>query len=65
MGPGPQILILALAFAAMHIPFYGWRAVPIDFAAGLVLGCVRAATGRWQAGAGTHLLADLAGWWLR
>ena len=64
-GPAPQILILALTFAAMHIPFYGWSAAPVDFAAGLVLGCLRAATGRWQACAATHLVADLAGWWLR
>lgn len=64
-GQAPRIVILAVAFALMHVPFYGWRAVPVDFAAGLVLGFVRAVTGRWQACAATHLLADLAGWWLR
>ena len=54
----------AIAFAALHVPLYGWHAVPLDFAVGLVLGATRLLAGTWTAPAIAHVGADLAGWWL-
>ncbi|HYM70639.1 MAG TPA: CPBP family intramembrane glutamic endopeptidase [bacterium] len=49
----------ATAFAAVHVPAYGVRALPIDFAAGLLFGWQRLATGGWTAPAVTHMAANL------
>lgn len=48
----------AVAFAAVHVPLYGLSALPIDFAAGLLLGWQRWATGGWTAPAVTHVVAN-------
>jgi membrane protease YdiL (CAAX protease family) len=49
----------AVAFALVHVPLYGWRALPLDLAAGLVLGWQRLATGTWTAPALTHFAANV------
>jgi membrane protease YdiL (CAAX protease family) len=64
VGVDAAIVAGALVFGLMHAPFYGWRAVPVDLAVGLVLGVARAAAGTWTAPAIAHAAADLAGWWV-
>ena len=54
----------AVAFAALHVPLYGWRSVPLDLAVGLALGTMRVVSGSWTAPAVAHVGADLVGWWL-
>jgi membrane protease YdiL (CAAX protease family) len=49
----------ALAFAAIHVPVYGFAVVPIDTAAGLLLGWQRWMTGGWSASGLTHVVANL------
>lgn len=63
---GPDVAVVggAVAFAALHVPLYGWHVVPLDLAVGLLLGALRLLTGGWAAPAVAHLGADLAGWWL-
>jgi membrane protease YdiL (CAAX protease family) len=64
-GQYVAIAVTAVAFAALHIPLYGWAVGPLDLAVGVFLGALRAVTGSVTAPAITHTLADLAGWWLR
>jgi len=67
-GARGELLALALttpAFALLHVPLYGWAALPLDLAVGLLLGGLRMLTGGWGAPAVAHTVADLAGWWLR
>lgn len=64
-GRYAAIAVTAVAFAALHIPLYGWAVVPLDLAVGVFLGVLRAVAGSATAPALTHTLADLAGWWLR
>ena len=61
---GMALVVTTVAFAGMHVPFYGWRAVPLDLVAGLVLGALRLGSGSVAAPALAHVLADWAGWWL-
>jgi membrane protease YdiL (CAAX protease family) len=63
-GVDAAVVVGALAFAALHVPLYGWKALPLDFAVGLVLGALRVITGTWTAPAIAHVGADLVGWWL-
>jgi membrane protease YdiL (CAAX protease family) len=49
----------ALAFALIHVPSYGWYILPINFAAGVVFGWQRWATGSWTAPAVTHALVNV------
>lgn len=63
-GPNAAVIVSAVAFGLMHVPFYGWRALPLDLAVGLLLGAVRLVSGTWTAPAIAHTTADLAGWWL-
>lgn len=49
----------ALAFAAIHVPVYGFVVLPIDTAAGLLLGWQRWMTGGWSASGLTHVAANL------
>jgi membrane protease YdiL (CAAX protease family) len=51
-------------FAAIHVPLYGFGALPLDLAVGLLLGGVRIVSGGVLAPAIAHVLADLAGGWL-
>ncbi len=57
--------VTTAAFALLHVPLYGWAALPLDLAVGLLLGGLRMVSGGWGAPAVAHTLADLAGWWLR
>lgn len=59
------IIVAAVAFAALHVPLYGWHVVPLDLAVGLVLGELRRVSGTAAAPAVTHVAADLAAWFLR
>jgi membrane protease YdiL (CAAX protease family) len=61
-GPAGAVLVTAAAFAALHVPLYGWRVVPLDFAVGLLLGALRLGSGSWVAPAGAHAIADYVGW---
>jgi membrane protease YdiL (CAAX protease family) len=49
----------AVLFAVVHVTVYGWWVLPIDLAAGLVLGWQRWATGSWKVSALTHAVANL------
>jgi len=63
--PELAVLVAAVAFAALHVPLYGWAAAPLDLAAGVWLSGLRLATGGAAAPALAHTVADLATWWLR
>jgi membrane protease YdiL (CAAX protease family) len=63
-GLWPAILITSLAFALIHVPFYGWRVVPLDLGVGIWLAGLRLASGGILAPSIAHSLADLATWWL-
>jgi membrane protease YdiL (CAAX protease family) len=63
--PELAVLLAAVAFAALHVPLYGWVALPLDVAAGVWLGGLRLQAGGPGAPATAHALADLATWWLR
>jgi len=63
--PELAAVLAAMAFAALHVPLYGWAAVPLDLAAGVWLGGLRLQSGGAGAPALAHTVADLASWWLR
>jgi membrane protease YdiL (CAAX protease family) len=65
VGPEAAVGVAAVAFALLHVPVYGWVAVPLDLAVGVWLGGLRLATGGAGAPAVAHTAADLATWWLR
>ena len=58
-GAAVAIAVTALLFGLIHAPIYGWTIVPLDIAAGIVLGWQRWASGTWTAPAVTHLVANL------
>ena len=62
--PEVAVVVAALCFAGLHVPLYGWRAVPLDLAVGCWLGVLRLMANSPMAPATAHVLADLAGWWL-
>jgi membrane protease YdiL (CAAX protease family) len=64
-GTTAALVMTTAAFGLLHVPLYGWDALPLDLAAGLLLGGLRIATGGWGSAAVAHTVADLAGWWLR
>jgi membrane protease YdiL (CAAX protease family) len=64
-APWTALAVTTVAFAALHVPFYGLGSLPVDLAAGLLLGALRQWTGTVTAPAVAHLAADLAGWWLQ
>lgn len=63
-GVNAAVAVTATIFALLHVPLYGWGALPLDLAAGVWLGGLRAATGSVSAPAVAHLLADVAAWWV-
>lgn len=63
-GVDAAVVVAAVAFAALHVPLYGWHVVPLDLAVGLGLGALRVWTNTWTAPAVAHAGADLVGWWL-
>jgi membrane protease YdiL (CAAX protease family) len=46
-------------FALAHVTVYGWWVLPLDLAAGLILGWQRWASGTWVVPAATHVVANL------
>jgi membrane protease YdiL (CAAX protease family) len=60
-GAWTALIVTSTAFALMHVPLYGWQAVPVDLAVGLFLGGLRIVSGSVTAPAIAHALADLAG----
>jgi membrane protease YdiL (CAAX protease family) len=58
-GPAVAIVVTAVLFAAIHVPLYGWAALPVDLGAGLVLSWQRWASGDWTVPAATHAAANL------
>ena len=64
-GEFTALVVTTVAFAVLHVPFYGPAALPLDLAVGLLLGGLRWVSGGIAAPATAHVLADLAGWWLR
>jgi len=58
-GSGVAIAGSAVLFAMVHVTIYGAWVLPLDVAAGLVLGWQRWAGGRWSVPALTHALANL------
>ncbi|HXA29304.1 MAG TPA: CPBP family intramembrane glutamic endopeptidase [Candidatus Angelobacter sp.] len=55
-------VVCALAFAAVHVPLYGWRALPLDLGVGLWLGGLRVLSGGVIAPAVAHAVADCGAW---
>jgi membrane protease YdiL (CAAX protease family) len=61
-GRGGAVLAVAgttVLFAIVHITVYGAWAMPIDAAAGLLLGWQRFASGSWRVPAVTHVAANI------
>jgi membrane protease YdiL (CAAX protease family) len=58
-GPVFAICGSTVLFAAVHVATYGWWVLPLDLAAGALLGWQRAVTGSWTAPALTHVIANL------
>ena len=64
-GDNAAIAVGAVAFGLLHLPLYGWGAVPLDLAVGVLLGELRRVSGTPVAPAVTHVGADLVAWFLR
>ena len=62
-GPAFAVVGSAAIFAAVHVTVWGWAVLPLDLAAGLVLGWQRWATGGWAVPAATHVAANLLAVW--
>lgn len=58
-GTGVAIIGTAVAFALLHVPFYGMEVLPVDLGAGLLLSWQRWASGTWTVPAATHAAAEL------
>jgi membrane protease YdiL (CAAX protease family) len=52
----------AIAFALLHVPLYGWRALPLDVGVGMWLGGLRMLSGGVTAPAVAHVVADCGAW---
>lgn len=63
-GADAAVVVAAVAFALLHVPFYGWSSLPLDLAVGIALGAARLVGGSWTAPAIAHVGADLVGWWV-
>ena len=61
-GPVAAIVAGAVVFALIHLPRYGFAAMPLDLAVGLVLGGLRALTGRVLPCVVAHMIADWGAW---
>jgi membrane protease YdiL (CAAX protease family) len=61
-GPVAAIVAGAVVFALIHLPRYGWGAMPLDAAVGLAIGGLRALTGRVLPCAVAHTIADWGAW---
>ncbi|MDP9222826.1 MAG: CPBP family intramembrane metalloprotease [Actinomycetota bacterium] len=58
-GRNIAILVSAVAFALVHVPFYGMAALPVDLGAGLLFSWQRSESGSWPVAAATHALANV------
>jgi membrane protease YdiL (CAAX protease family) len=58
-GAHAAVIGSAALFGLVHIPMYGWRAFPLDVAAGLVFGWQRWSSGSWTTSAVTHAFANV------
>jgi membrane protease YdiL (CAAX protease family) len=58
-GKYVAIIASAAAFALIHVPFYGLRALPVDLGAGLLFAWQRSESGSWSVPAATHALANV------
>jgi membrane protease YdiL (CAAX protease family) len=58
-GPVLAVTVAAVAFALVHLPFYGAAALPVDLGAGLLFGWQRWSSGSWTVPAATHAAANL------
>jgi membrane protease YdiL (CAAX protease family) len=58
-GPAVALVGSSALFAAVHVTIYGAWVLPLDLAAGLLLGWQRQATGSWTVPAATHVVANL------
>jgi len=56
---GLAIVGAAALFALIHVPTYGFGVLPIDFAAGLLLGWQRRESGTWMSSGVTHIVANI------
>ncbi|HEV3123953.1 MAG TPA: CPBP family intramembrane glutamic endopeptidase [Candidatus Dormibacteraeota bacterium] len=63
-GEPAAVLVAAIAFGLLHVPLYGWAALPLDLAVGVWLGGLRMLSGGVTAPAAAHAAADVAAWWL-
>jgi membrane protease YdiL (CAAX protease family) len=63
-GDGAALVATTLVFALIHVPLYGIGSLPLDLAAGLLLGSLRVVSTSVLAPAIAHVVADLAGGWL-
>jgi membrane protease YdiL (CAAX protease family) len=63
-GAWTALIVTSIAFALMHVPMYGWQAVPIDLGVGVFLGGLRVLSGGVAVPAIAHAFADLAGGWI-
>ena len=61
-GPLAAIAAGAIVFALIHLPRYGFAAMPLDLAVGFALGGLRALTGRVMPCAVAHTIADWGAW---
>lgn len=59
LGVPIAIIAGALLFAAVHIPAYGTMPLALNFAAGIIFGWQRWASGTWRVPAATHAVANL------
>ena len=61
LAGGPVLAVggSAVLFAAVHVSVYGAWVLPLDLAAGLLLGWQRHVTGSWIVPAATHSVANL------
>jgi membrane protease YdiL (CAAX protease family) len=62
LRPGGVALAIGgstVLFAVAHVTVYGWWVLPLDLAAGVVLGWQRWASGTWAVPAATHMAANL------
>ena len=63
-GVPAAVLVTSVLFGLIHVPLYGWAAVPLDVAVGVWLAGLRLLTGGVAAPIAAHLGADLAALWL-
>lgn len=63
-GDDGALVGTTLLFALLHVPLYGIGSLPLDLAAGMLLGGLRIVSGGVLAPAIAHVIADLAGGWL-